>query len=103
MLSAAGMKMKTVHMTSAGASMIALATGVATSRRAGAEVIVSARVASVMFSIFHADCATPHPPFGHLLPQGEKATTADSRFHCLLPLWEKVAKPDEGSISQHQE
>src|SRR5688500_18964827 len=26
----------------------------------------------------------------HLLPQGEKAATADSRFHGLLPLWEKV-------------
>src|SRR5688500_2441555 len=48
-----------------------------------------------------ADCTTPHPRFAHLLPQGEKASTEELRFHGLLPLWEKVAKPDEGSISQH--
>jgi hypothetical protein len=52
-------------------------------------------------STLSADRTTPHPPFGHLLPQGEKATTVGSRFHALLPLWEKVAKPDEGSRSQH--
>ncbi len=54
-----------------------------------------------MTPYLRADAATPHPPFGHLLPQGEKAPTADSRLYGLLPLWERVAKPDEGSISQH--
>jgi hypothetical protein len=41
----------------------------------------------------------PHPPFGHLLPSREKADTLASRLDCLLPLWEKVAKPDDGEAA----
>jgi hypothetical protein len=44
---------------------------------------------------------TPHPPFGHLLPQGEEANTANIAVgSSLLPLREKVDRPkaetDEG-------
>jgi len=42
----------------------------------------------------------PHPPFGHLLPSREKADTRTSRLNCLLPLREKVAKPDEGGATR---
>src|SRR5690606_4431553 len=63
---------------------------------------------------------TPHPAFGHLLPQGEKARWDDPtsspasssatlspppspRPHRLLPLWEKVAdRPDEGFYPPHR-
>ena len=40
----------------------------------------------------------PHPASGHLLPQREKADTPPSRFDGLLPMGEKVAKPDEGAL-----
>jgi hypothetical protein len=57
-------------------------------------------------SVLNADCLTPHPPFGHLLPQGEKAMEPRVwQSGLLLPLWEKVARAqretDEGSISRH--
>ena len=43
---------------------------------------------------------TPHPPFGHLLPQGEKALWRDRAHASLRPLGEKVDRPqaetDEG-------
>ena len=33
-----------------------------------------------------ADCATPHPPFGHLLPQGEKESTVSAGSMTLISL-----------------
>ena len=43
----------------------------------------------------------PHPPFGHLLPQGEKGTRWSADLDAtLLPSWEKVDRAqretDEG-------
>src|SRR6218665_3974108 len=44
---------------------------------------------------------TPHSPFGHLLPQGEKAITEASVG--LLPLWEKVGEARmKGSLQGKQ-
>ena len=40
-----------------------------------------------------ADRWTPHPPFGHLLPQGEKAMEPRTLSReAPLPLWERVAQ-----------
>src|SRR5665213_1839731 len=38
-------------------------------------------------------------PSGTFSPQGRRHTSLASRLQCLLPLWEKVAKPDEGEAT----
>jgi hypothetical protein len=48
------------------------------------------------------DGATPHPPLGQLLPQGEKAMEPNVLSRRLLPLWEQVAKPDEGATGRRE-
>jgi hypothetical protein len=45
----------------------------------------------------------PHPPFGHLLPQGEKEgaereARLPSNYTTLLPLWEKEGAEREGRL-----
>ena len=45
---------------------------------------------------------TPHPPFGHLLPQGEKALWPDGAAASLLPLrdFKAVAKPSFAPVER---